>query len=100
MKKIKTYDFVNAQEMQKKYPATFEAPTKKELDGIKPEDFVKICHNDERFWVIVKKINKDRIIGEVNNDLIRNQPFKLGDKIAFLKNHVYCVMKKGNSDTL
>lgn len=85
-------EFIDAQEMAKKHPATFEAPTKEDLDAIKPEHFVKVCHAQERFWNIVKKIKGNKITAEVNNDLIGDHPFKCGDTIEFEKRHVYSIM--------
>lgn len=87
------YRFVNAQKMQQKCPDTFEAPLKSELDAIKPEDFVKISHGNERFWIRVTSVNGDIIKGNVDNDLIFKQPFKFGDAITLRKCHVYGICK-------
>ena len=85
------YKFVNAQEMSKKYPETFEAPLKAELDSLKKGKIVKVCYNDERFWVVISKVGKKVISGTVNNGLICNQPFNYGDEIEFKKQHIYSI---------
>lgn len=81
--------FVNAQEMHKKYPDTFEAPTKKEMDAQKVGNSVKVCHNDERFWVTITAIKGNTIKGTVDNDLYRSHPFKYGDIIEFKKYNIF-----------
>ena len=86
------HKFIDAQEMAKKYPDTFEAPTLEELSKIKQDDFVKVCLNDERFWVKVIEIHEDEIIGEVDNRLLEVQPFNMHDIIAFKKEHIYATL--------
>jgi formylmethanofuran dehydrogenase subunit C len=85
------FKFINAQEMHKKHPDTFEAPTKEELNAITLNNSVKVCHNDERFWVTVTAINKDIVTGTIDNDLVCRQPFKFGDEIKFKKHHIYSI---------
>jgi len=85
------FKFINAQTMHKKHPATFEAPTQEDLDALTIGKSVKVCHNDERFWVTVTKIKGDTITGEVANDLVCKQPFKFGDIIRFKKHHIYSI---------
>jgi hypothetical protein len=62
--------FVNAQQMAKDHPNTFEAPLQKDLDAIKVGSYVKICVEPERFWVKVTARQDDNLTGEINNDLI------------------------------
>ena len=85
-------NFVDAQEMVKVHPETFYAPSKDELDDISIGDFVKVCDNDERFWVIVEEIDGDTITGVVDNDLIRDHSFSCGSKISFDKCNVYNIL--------
>jgi hypothetical protein len=84
------HKFVDAQEMAKRYPAFFEAPSNEQLDSLKIGDIVKVCHNEERFWTIIKSIGDDnKITAIVDNDLVCNQPFKCGDEIQFMKCHIF-----------
>lgn len=88
-------EFVDAQEMAKIHPATFEAPTAEELDKIEEGKFVKVCNNHERFWVKVVKIDGDYITGDVSNNLFGGDEYgyDFGDKIEFEKRHVYSILE-------
>jgi len=70
-KEKKEIRFENAQELAKRYPETFGAPSAEDLKSIKVGDFVKVCAGDERFWVEVEKMSKGTIYGRVDNNLIR-----------------------------
>ncbi len=83
--------FINAQKMQEKHPKTFEAPTQEELDALTLGKSVKVCHQEERFWVTITAIKEDVITGTVDNDLVRSHPFKYGDAIEFKKEHIYSI---------
>jgi len=87
------HNFINAQKMAIKYPDTFKAPTIKKLSQIKQDDFIKVCLNDERYWVKVIEVDEDEIRGEVDNHLFESQPFNIHDIIACKKEHVYSIMK-------
>jgi uncharacterized protein YegJ (DUF2314 family) len=98
---MKNYNFVNAQEMHKLHPKTFEVPSDEELNNIKIGDFVKICIygklepdfsdiDNERFWVEVTEINNDEIIGTVDNELVEVD-LKYGEKIKFKKENIYSI---------
>lgn len=88
--------FVNAQDMAKKYPATFHAPDASTLARIIPGSFVKVCACDERFWALVRVIDGDTITAEVNNDLVRTNEhgLKCGDVITFQFCHVYNIYEE------
>lgn len=89
---MEMHKFIDAQEMAKNHPDTFEAPTLEELNKIKQDDSVKLCHNAERFWVTVIEVHEDEIIGEVDNQLFEDQPFNLHDIIAFKREHIYATV--------
>ena len=87
------YEFVDAQQMAKDYPDTFEAPTEKELKNLKVGQYVKVSHNGERFWVEVVKVGiTDRMTGRIDNDLVCEQPFECDDVINFRKCHIYNIL--------
>jgi len=90
--KMGMHNFINAQEMAKKYPDTFKVPSLEELSKIKQDDLVKVCLNSERFWVKIVEVHEDEIIGEVDNQLFEEQPFGLGDIITFKREHIYSTM--------
>ena len=86
--------FVNAQEMKKQYPNTFEAPTTKELNALKKGDIVKVCYNDqERFWVILTSVRGQKLKGKVDNILL-TPDLSLGDTIEFEKKNVYDIINE------
>lgn len=88
----KTITFVDAQEMGRKHPDTFEVPTNEELDAIKKGDSVKICDEEagERFWVTVDEIDGNKITGFVNNQLVSSD-LHYGDLISFETRHIYSI---------
>ena len=59
--------FIDAQEMEKLHPDTFEAPLQSRLDEIIIHDTVKICNGQERFWVIITEINDQKLKGLIDN---------------------------------
>jgi hypothetical protein len=89
------YEFVDAQEMGRLHPDTFDVPTPKELACIKKGTFVKVCCNDERFWVEVTKVDGEKLTGTVGNDLVdeRNEDLYFGREIEIEKKNVYDTME-------
>jgi hypothetical protein len=82
--------FVDAQEMHRLHPDTFEVPTLEELRGVKPGDHVKVSTGDERFWVLVTRVIGGIIEGTVDNDLfMMAHGLRLGDTIRFRIENVY-----------
>jgi len=84
----KEIKFENARELKEQHPATFYAPDKKELDRIAPGDFVRVCTDDERFWVEVVAVENGIITGRVDNDLITRR-LKYNDIISFRPDNVF-----------
>lgn len=89
------FNFVDAEQMNRRNPSCFELPDPKKINSLKPGHYVKVCHNNERFWVIVKEVEGNKIKGIINNDLIMEQPFKCDDEIEFEKRHIYNVFIEG-----
>ena len=92
--------FVDAQEMHREHPTTFEVPTEEELSSLKYGDFVKICNIDERFWIQIESVNHETedIVGRIDNDLIDDSNYDLGDIVAIKKLHIYQILD-GNMDS-
>jgi len=90
--------FIDAQEMAKKHPKTFDAPSWSVLDTLNKGDYVKVCPEHERFWVIIDEVKGNKIKGTVDNDLVctEDHGIRLGDKLEFEKRHVYQVMRGGS----
>jgi hypothetical protein len=91
----KRTDFTNAQEMRLKHPETFHAPSKEDLDNLKPNNFIKIGVCGERFWVQVKEVNGNEIKGVVDNDLIHSDEhgYYCNDTINVQKQHVMNILE-------
>jgi len=93
---IPTAPFSDAQDMQRQYPETFEAPTMDELYALRPGMSVKVCAAGERFWVTITGIVGDLIGGKVDNDLIGTPAhgMRYGDAITFERRHVYQIYQE------
>ena len=84
---------VNAQEMAKTYPDTFEAPAKEELADIKVGDSVKICiNNKERLWVSITEIVGCQLKGTIDNSPITIDDVSFGDTILLKEENIYSVL--------
>jgi len=87
-------EFIDAQEMHRKYSLTFDAPSEEELAALKEGDIVEVCVNGkERFWTIIKEISLERISAVVDNSLIYADEFGFNwrDIIQFEKRHIYSI---------
>lgn len=85
---IFTDDWVDANEMNSKYPNTFDFPTQDELENITIGDTVKISNGLERFWVELKEVKKLYLIGRIDNELITNE-YNFNDYVMFEKKNIY-----------
>ncbi|EFC38885.1 predicted protein [Naegleria gruberi] len=90
-KKIYQPPLNNAQQIARRHPDTFGAPSREELNSIQKGSLVKI---EERFWVKVLKVSAKYLIGIIDNDLVSGQDYTLGDLILFKKNEVYEVFSQ------
>lgn len=69
-----------------------DPPTPEELAGIQAgRSIVKICRNDERFWVVVTRVLAKRVVGTVDNHLVYNKDLPAGTEVAFEKRHIYAI---------
>ena len=89
--------FVDAQEMARTNPETFEVPCQKALEEVNPGDMVKVCAGGERFWVEVKCIVDEQIHAEVNNKLVctNKHGYSLGDAVQLERKHIYDIWPAG-----
>jgi len=92
-KKIYRPRLINAKMMSIKHPDSFDY-WEEEIANLKVGDIVKVSNSWERFWTIVKSINGDKIVAEVNNGLIGNlmgkpSSYNFGDLIAFKRENIY-----------
>ena len=84
---------VNAQEMAKAYPETFDAPAKEELSNLKVGDSVKVCiNNKERLWVSITEIAGVELKGTIDNCPITIDDVSFGDTILLKEENIYSVL--------
>ncbi|VVC75967.1 hypothetical protein AQUSIP_12680 [Aquicella siphonis] len=89
-------DWINAQMQAILHSKTFNAPTLNDLESIKVNDSVKICNGRERFWVTVKLIEADNIIGKIDNHLTNTSKYNYGDYVKFKSYHIYNILGRNN----
>ena len=83
---------IDAQEMARIHPATFDAPSKDELHAIKLGDYVKICVESvkERFWTRVEWLDGNELVASVDNHLV-SLDWPVGTRLRFQRKHVYSI---------
>lgn len=87
-----TTKLIDAQKMHALHPATFWAPSRSALDSISVGDAVKICRNNERFWVCVTEVSDEVITGTVDN-LLCNNRFSVGRVVKLSPSNVFDIDK-------
>lgn len=81
----------DAQEMAKKHPDTFDAPTKQELSVLKKGSIVKVCFDDqERMWASLERKEKKGWVAKLDNDPM-TVPYQLGDLFYLEPKHIYAI---------
>ncbi|MFA5152871.1 MAG: hypothetical protein WC554_09950 [Clostridia bacterium] len=93
MKDIHKINLINAKEMSILRSDTFDYYTD-EILLLKIGDFVKISTGKERFWVEVESIDKDKLIGRIDNDLVTINEPKYDDLIEFTKENIFQVFSE------
>lgn len=81
----------DAQRMAEAHPDTFEAPSAEALALLpRVDDVVKVCDARERFWVLVRAVDEDRVTALVINSLLSGQPYaRPGSRVSFEKRCIY-----------
>jgi len=84
-----TDDWVDAQQMAKENPETFEAPTEEELEAIEVGWTVKVCNGQERFWTEVVEKGDGYLLVKVDNMLVYRRGYNLGDILKIENRNIY-----------
>ena len=84
-----TDDWVDAQQMAKENPETFEAPTEQELEAIEVGWTVKVSNGQERFWNEVLEKGDGYLLVKVDNMLVYRRGYNLGDILKIEKRNIY-----------
>lgn len=92
---MKELKFVNAQEMAKQHPETFEATSLQKLEEIKVGYSVKVATCGERFWITVIDVKDNNIIRSIDNDLVNSNLHGLhyDDVITVEKDNVFQILE-------
>jgi hypothetical protein len=87
-------DLVDAEAMARDNPQTFIVPEAARLDAVRPGWYLRVCRNNERFWVIVNRIQNGAFVGGIANRLVfaDNLSFNMGTVIRVERRHVYAVL--------
>ena len=87
--------FVNVFNRAAIFPTTFIVPSSDELRNLEIGDCVKLISNNERFWVVITQISKDKVnfMGKVDNELINEHPFTLGSVVSFCAYNIMDIEK-------
>lgn len=91
---LKRPRLVDAQDMARRFPDTFEVPSAEALAAVGPGRLVKVAlaSRGERFWVeVVARRGDGRLEGLVRNRLVSSRSLLFGDRIAFRESNVYQV---------
>lgn len=93
---------VDAADLAKRHPLTFEVPSAQEIAAVEVGDYIKVCFNDlERMWLQVTL--RDDVQG-VFYAALRNQPVvvgaKYGDVYTVEPKNIYQIMKSAEAVTL
>ena len=94
---IHTDDWVDVIYNKEEYSDCFDIPTETDLENLSTNDMVKISNGFERFFVRVKYINGDTIIGIVDNHLVGKYDYDFNDTVRFEKKNIF-VIKKDDTD--
>lgn len=89
-------EFIDAQAMAWQHPDSFDVPEPQTLKSLGPGDNIKVCADDERFWVVLDKIDGDTLYGRVNNHVHGKHGLSYGDRVTLEIRHVYQVIRNGN----
>ncbi len=84
---------VDARRMARRHPGTFRLSDPVDLASLAPGDAVKVCRDEERFWVTLTAVDGERLTGTVANRLVMpsNAHLFLGLTVGVEKRHVYAV---------
>jgi hypothetical protein len=95
-------ELTNAYAMSILHPDTFEYPDEQSIAMIAPDDFVKICYEEdenmaERFWCKVVKVDHSKkiIIAAVANELI-NYDIPLDTLLRIQFKNIYDIISQEN----
>jgi len=93
-------DWNNAYNLHILDPENFTIPSTNDLNNLVISDLVKISNKVERFWVEITEINKDYLLGKIDNHLTFNDKYDYNDIILFEKNNIYSIHNNIDSEII
>jgi len=91
---IHTDDWVDVIHNKDEYSDCFDIPTEADLDNLSSNDVAKISNGFERFFVRIKEVIDNTIIGVVDNHLVGKYDYDFNDTVRFEKRNIF--MYKGS----
>ncbi|QIG60141.1 hypothetical protein [Dishui Lake large algae virus 1] len=88
-----TDDWIDVSEKRAEHIDTGDIPSKDELDQLSPKDTVKISNGFEKFFVTVREVSDDIVIGTIDNHLVGKYDYDYGDMVRFEKKNVFLIKK-------
>ena len=82
-------DWINTHEIHILNSNNFTIPTNNDLNNLSVGNLVKIGNKMERFWVKIVEINKDYLLGKIDNHLTFNNKYDYDDIVLFEKKNIY-----------
>lgn len=84
-------NLIDFQQLHSELPGTFPIPTEEALNNINAGDLVRICVDNERFWVRVLGVDGDKVNGFIYSDMLHTvyHGLKANDPIEFEKKHIF-----------
>ena len=83
---------VDVRAMSRLNPVKFPVPWQRMLPMLRAGDSVKVCRNEERFWIELTEIAGERLWGKVSNTLMLNPDLPVGTLVHVQWTHVYQTM--------
>jgi hypothetical protein len=81
---------VDAQEMHRAHPDTFDVPPPEMLADPQPGWMAKICDNDQRFWTKIVSVDGARITATVDNATgCEDRGYGMGATVQYERRHIY-----------
>ncbi len=84
-------ELVDAEEMRKNHPTTFQLPDGREL--LKAGDYALISMPGERFWVEIESVTDDGLWGRIDNELLFGT-LTFNHRIQFEHRNIFRFLKK------
>lgn len=84
-------NIIDFQSLHSELPQTFPVPGREALDKLVAGDLVRICVDNERFWVRVETIHDEKVTGHIHTDLLHTMyhGLKANDHIEFEKKNIF-----------